>query len=237
MTLYRYDSDIFRQYREQAANVAEVRQRLTDITAYAKESGDLAPVHDVFHELTLRTEELTAVRASLGPQAVFLATYGVEILNDHTVSFVIPKGCSRLDLLEESQELARKHLIVHPAELASWRSDPRFVSRVGRSEKVCIDGHVQGLTAQSRGRQAELLAEKGLTAATLQDVAVAFAVFYIATEQPLFGWHDRSIHLTFWIRAHGGVLGFGEGGLDSCECDGDGGFPHVATAARIEPAR
>jgi hypothetical protein len=205
MTFDRYDSKSLQQYREKVAKLSELRKAVGD------QLGKLAPseAERVFDELTLRTREMESLGGSLGKDGVLLAKYGVEVINSHTVSFVLPKGCSRIEILHEVQELIRDRdgrNLVNPEWLAVWGESPRFASRIASSELFRIDGHVEGGDGRTREEQESLVTAKGFTLPSLEDLAVAFALNWVATGEPLIS--RGSPHNDCYIRASFGALVF-----------------------------
>lgn len=186
MTTRHYDSEALRQYRQKAAELAELRNGLE------KRVGELplSETQNEMNSLMLRTKELDEFRARLGPSQVFLATYGVEVINDHTVSFVLPKGCSRIEILDQAQKLVSDRTLIKPIDLVNFRKNQHFTCKSTVSERICIDGFVESSYAKSREEQVELLDSRGLELAKFEDVAVAFALHWMAAKVPLFGWES-----------------------------------------------
>lgn len=196
MTLKQYDSEALQRYREKVVEISELRQQVGASIGEV----DLEKARAEMDELTLRTEELTHLRATLEPKDLFMAKYNVTVLDEHTVSFVIPKGCSRSDMLQEAAELATGPIDVTEG-LPRWHSNPLFLNPMEQATKVCICGHVAGSTGLTRSEQEGLLRQRGLRAASMPDLITAFVVFGIATQEPFFGWYHRLQGISYRVRA------------------------------------
>lgn len=233
MAIEHYSTEDLRRYRTQASELAELRKTLGDTI------GHLEPekARQVFDELTLRTKEIEALKSSLGAAGVILAKYGVEVVNDHTVSFVLPKECSRIEILHEAQELVLerdKRELIGASCLNRWNRDKTFYSQAALSEHICIDGHVEGSTYKTRQMQIDFLSEKGLTMATKQDLVTAFALHWVATGEPLFRWWPNShSSLSFDCRVEKDQLVMGSIGLVSFGDDPWAQSSKLAVSARI----
>jgi hypothetical protein len=145
-----------------------------------------------------------------------LSRYEVRVINDHTVSFVLPQGCSRIEILSWAQELEQERYggdLIHPSSLRRWQKDSRFTTAVKSTERICIDGHVAGGDQKDKATQEKLLSEKGLVLPRMEDLAVAFALYRIATCMLLWGG-ERFLSGEFHVaRAATGALEFTEYGL------------------------
>lgn len=227
MAVSQDNADQLKQYRSKAAEVGELREQLGN---RLQESGDIRPLQQLFQEFSFRTQELEALSKALGPSGIFLAKYGVQVINDHRVSFVIPKGVSRFAILKEAQELVRERDLIRPAYLHQWEVLPGFNAIASQSEAICIDGLVAGSHAKNFSEQQELLSKRGLLIARQEDLAVAFAVFWVASGESLLGWHD---HLSsFKVRTKGSSLWFSILGLEPAYTGHSSNENNVAVAAR-----
>ena len=72
---------------------------------------------------------------------------------------------------------------------------------------------------------------------TLEDLAVAFAINWIATGGPLFGWYDKSIPWSYVVRAAGGELDFRSDGLVVNGIHAFDSDDNVAVSSRALPRR
>jgi hypothetical protein len=201
-----HDSDALRQYRACAAETARLRAQLQDSVEQSQEIGDMQAVQELFEEFSIRRRELEGLQQTLEPAGVFLAAYGVEVINDHAVSLVIPRDRARIEILEEAQRIAGEPSLIDSFQMQQWRRESGFVSPLERSVWIRIDGHVLGSEGMNREQQEKLLSEANLMMPTVQDLAVAFAVFYIATGEALFGWRSKRSRTSCLVRALDGAL-------------------------------
>ena len=199
----------------------------------AAETGELQKAKDAFAELELKTAEYEKFRATLSPEVLFLAKYNVEVHGPHEVSFVLPKGVSRIEMLQEAQSLVGDMNLIYPDRLTKWQQDPKFTAVAAATQRIHINGRVQGGDAQSREQQEAFLTAEGLQMPSLEDLAAAFVAHYIATKEPLFGWYDKSIGTSFIVRAAGGALYFYSVGLYISVIFDDDRNDHVAVAAAL----
>ena len=199
------------EYRERAASLYDLSKGVEERIEQAAESGAIASAREALQELTLRTKEFEDFRKSLTPVEFFLAKYNVEVINDHTVSFVVPRGVAPIEILREAQGLVTDRDLIWTTQLERWKKDPKFTTEGTKSERICIDGHVPNSINKDRTEQEEMVGKENLP--SLDHLAVAFAVNWIATREPLFGWYNKneSSHV---VRAAGGALDFYSYGLD-----------------------
>ena len=178
----------------------------------AAETGELQPAKDAFAELELKTAEYEKFRATLSPEVLFLAKYNVEVHGPHEVSFVLPKGVSRIEMLQEADALVTERNLIRPNVLTRWQEDPPFTAAATTTQRIHINGHVEGGDAKSRSEQEAFLKAQGLQMPSKEDLAAAFVAHYIATKEPLFGFYKNNDY-TYWVRAAGGALYFASNGL------------------------
>ena len=210
-----YDSERGKAYRALAPEMVEYKKEVEGRLKECQQSGDLQGARELLEEASLRTKPFIDLQRELGPKGILLAKYGVEVINDHTVLFVIPKGVSRIEILEEVQGLIRHPdggPFIYPEHLANWKRQDGFSSKQATSKRLCIDGHVRGGDAKTRDEQEAFLG-KEFTMASFEDLAVAFCLHWVATGEPLFGWYDRQNGWSYEIRAVGGSLCFNGYGL------------------------
>ena len=229
-----YDPQKLHEYREKAAELHDLSKGVEEWIGKAAESGTIEPAREALEELTLRTKEFECFRKNFTPAEIFLAKYNVEVLNDHAVSFVVPKGVSRIEVLQEAQGLVGDRDLIYAGILASWAEDPKFTPEATTSERISIDGHVPNSTNKTRAKQKRMVGKDNIP--TLEDLAVAFAVNWIATGEPLFGWYDKSSPWTYVVRSAGGALGFSRLGLGALDIDEDSSA-RVAVSSRALPRR
>jgi hypothetical protein len=164
------------------------------------------------------------------PVEFFLAKYNVEVINDHTVSFVVPRGVAPIEILQEAQGLVGDRDLIWPGQLATWEKDPKFTTEATNSERICIDGHVPNSRNKDRTEQEKMVGKENFP--SLEHLAVAFAVNWIATREPLFGWSNKSNEWSYVVRAAGGALYFYSYGLDVYGIFEDNSLNNVAVSSR-----
>ena len=160
---------------------------------------------DLSSELQKAEALLAAATLELRKQA-FLDTYSVKVLDDgpHQVSFTIPEGKSRMDLIKDAHELAQalyNRPGVYPDRLATWQSDPQFTQAVTQATPAAIDGCVPHSTNKPRSEQEA----NGWNDVDIRDLAAAHQAFFVATGKDLFNGKV--------VRARGGALDFDSVGL------------------------
>jgi hypothetical protein len=198
----------------------------------AAETGELQPAKDAFAELELKTAEYEKFRATLSPEVLFLAKFNVAVHGPHEVSFVLPKGVSRIEMLQEAQALVGDRNLIYPYRLTEWQQDPKFTTTATTTQRIHIDGHVEGGDAKSREEQAAFLTAQGLQMPSLEDLAAAFVAHYMATREPLFGFYKDN-DFTYVVRAAGGALIFIRDGLSDYFISDDYRDDDVAVAAAL----
>jgi len=230
-----YDPEKGKLLRETAKEVPALQAELKLGLAEAQETGNLERARDAFAALKAPMKLLETLRQELGPAGLFAAQYGVEIESDHSISFVIPRGVSRLEIIEEAHGLVKDRDLIFPYRLEKWREDPKFTEKATKSERFFIDGHVPNSESKTRQEQEQYVKDQGkrhslkVELPTLEDLAVAFSLFYVANEgQSLFG-------RAWTVRAAGGTLYFFSGGLFVNDIGGDSSVGHVAVSARALP--
>ena len=193
------------EYKEAQTKLSELMKNAITGYAAAQQVGDLDAAKAWSETLVLPIASLKEQFLQLSPRDQFVSKYSVEKINDHQVRFIIPKGTSRIDLLNEAQGIARELYgrdAVRPDHLKNWQKEDDFRSKTTSTTKLWIDGRVKGLDAKSRKEQESVLKEQ---MAPLADLAVAHTAFFILTGKNLFQGQA--------VRACGGALCFSSHGL------------------------
>jgi hypothetical protein len=228
-----YDRKQLQDLKAAAKELHELSRGVGRAIDSAAETGELQRAKDAFAELELKTAEYETFRATLSPEVLFLAKYNVEVHGPHEVSFVLPKGISRADMLQEAQALVGDRNLIYPDRLTKWQQDPTFTAVATTTQRIHIDGHVEGGDAKSREEQEAFLKAQGLQMPSREDLAAAFVAHYMATREPLFGWYDTSSGWSFVVRAAGGALDFDSHGLGDHDVSVDYRDDIVAVAAAL----
>jgi hypothetical protein len=223
-----FNQDKVNQYRDSATKLHELRQRVEQQFDSSVESGDKQAAQSALAALKASGAAFKELRATLTPTDLFIAKYNIQVHGPHEVSFVLPTGTSRYEMLCEAQALVAvrdSRKLVYPKQLKEWEQATTFKSTSTAPEWMQIDGHVEGGDAKNRKDQEALLESKGLAPANIEDLAAAFVAFYVATGKDLF--EDQV------VRAAGGALDFHSSGLDVNDIDDVFSFSIMAVASRV----
>ena len=215
------------EYKEAQTKLSELMANAVTGFAAAQKVGDFAAAKAWSETLVLPIKSLKEQFLQLSPRDQFVSKYSVEEINDHQVRFVLPKGVSRIDLLNEAQGIARELYgqdAVYPSQLEDWQKEDDFRTKTTSTTKLWIDGRVEGLDGKTRKQQESDLKEQ---MAPVADLAVAHTAFFILTGKDLF---QRQV-----VRACGGALFFRSFGLDVDNYDDDRGND-VVSASRSLPS-
>ena len=146
------------------------------------------------------------------------------------MSFVAPRGGAPIEILREAHGLVADRDLILPNQLTEWAKDGKFTTEATRSERILIDGNVPNSTNKTRAQQEAMVGKENLP--SLEHLAVAFAVNWIATGEPVFGWYDKSSSWSYVVRAAGGALFFYSDGLCVRGISGGGSYACVAVSSR-----
>jgi hypothetical protein len=232
----RYDQAKVTAYRDSAMELHGLRQRIEKEFDSAVESGNKQAARDALDQLKASGAAFKELRNTLTPTDLFIAKYNIQVHGPHEVSFVLPKGVSRYEMLCEAQGLVAgrdNRDLVYPDRLKKWEAEATFKSTSTTPERIQIDGHVDGGDGMNRADQEAFLKNMGLPQANLEDLAAAFMAHWVATGEPLFGWYDQANEWSFVVRAAGGALNFDSLGLDVDVIDDDVGDSGLAVASRV----
>jgi hypothetical protein len=229
----RYKPAKVTEYRDAAEKLHALRREVERQLDLAVESGDKQAARDALEDLYASGAAFKELRNTLSPTDLFIAKYNIQVHGPHEVSFVLPQGVSRYEMLLEAHELVAERDerdLVWPIQLNKLEKDKTFQATTTTPERIQIDGHVEGGDGKTRAKQEAFLKSKGLPQANLEDLAAAFVAFYVATGKSLFEGQ--------WVRAADGALYFDSLGLsvkfiDSpFICDSD-----VAVSSRVPRPR
>ena len=232
----RYNQAKVNEYRDSAVKLSELRREVEQQFDSAVTDGNKELARSALDQLKVSGAAFQELRTTLSPTDLFIAKYNIQVHGPHEVSFVLPKGVSRYEMLCEAQGLVAgrdSRDLVWPDDLKTWKDDKTFKATSTTPERIQIDGHVAGGDAMNRADQESFLKNKGLPQANLEDLAAAFVAHWVATGEPLFGCYDQAYEWSFAVRAAGGALRFGCRGLHVYGV-GDGyGFSCLAVASRV----
>ncbi len=232
MTDVLYNQDKVTRYCEAATELHNLRVEVGQRIESAIVKGNNQAARSALEELKASGEKFQELRSTLTARDLFVAKYNIEVHGPHEVSFVLPKGVSRYEMLSEAQGLVDDRVLVYPYQLKRWQSDPAFEKRCDVPERIQINARVQGGDAKDRATQEKLVESLKLTLPSLEDLAAAFVAHYVATGEPLFGWFNNHGQ-TYMVRAAGGALFFDVSGLYVRGLSDDISDSIVAVAALI----
>jgi hypothetical protein len=236
VTDQRYDQSKVTEYRAAATELHELSLTVERRMNSAIENGNKQDALDALAELRASSAEFQGLRSTLTPTDLFIAKYNIQVHGAHEVSFVLPTGVSRYEMLLEAQRVVGEREgreLVWRGDLKKWEKKSKFTDTCTTPERIQIDGHVEGGDGMPKDKQLTLLETKGLSLATLEDLAAAFVAHYIATGEPLFGWYSKSDGWSFVVRAAGGALRFYSHGLYVYGIGDGDSSSYVAVSARV----
>jgi hypothetical protein len=203
-----YNQEKVNQYRESATKLHALRLNVEQQFESAVTDGNKELARGALDELKASGAAFRELRNSLTPTDLFIAKYNIQVHGPHEVSFVLPKGVSRYEMLCEAQGLVagrESRDLVYSVQLEKWKDEKTFQDTCIAPERIQIDGHVAGGDAKTRADQEALLRRKSLPQANIEDLAAAFVAFYVATGKDLF---EGKV-----VRAAGGALCFNSNGF------------------------
>jgi hypothetical protein len=224
----RYDQALVKQYRDTAMELHKLRQSVEQQFDSAVTDGNKELARSALDKLKASGVAFKELRNTLSPTDLFIAKYNIQVHGSHEVSFVLPKGVSRYEMLCEAQGLVAERdnrNLVLPTQLERWKDDKTFKATSTTPERIQIDGHVAGGDGKTRANQESFLKSKGLPQANLEDLAAAFVAFYVATGKDLF---EGKV-----VRAAGGALNFYSLGLYVSVIGDDRSNSDMAVASRV----
>ena len=195
------------EYRSEAKRVDGVLEKASAAFARAKEENNLSEARQWCDTLSTSAAELRGLRARLSPRDLFIVQYNIEVINNHAISLVIPRGVSRKEVVHEAQEFVKEHhdmAAIEPISLEHWMIQKEFQQAGSTPLKIAIDGRVKGSLGDA-AHQERLFRKKGLELPSLPDFVVAHAAFYAATGYDMIG---RDL-----VRCRDGVLVLYSAGL------------------------
>ncbi|MCX6113875.1 MAG: hypothetical protein NTV65_01500 [Proteobacteria bacterium] len=136
------------EYKEAQTKLSELMKNAITGYAAAQQVGDLDAAKAWSETLVLPIASLKEQFLQLSPRDQFVSKYSVEKINALQVRFVLPKGVSRIDLLNEAQGIAMGLYgrdAVYPSQLEDWQKEDDFRTKTTSTTKLGIDGRVEGL--------------------------------------------------------------------------------------------
>lgn len=209
MASQNFESEALQRYRAKAAELGELRKQAGETVGRE----DLHNAQHCLEALQLRTREFEELRNTLSPTEMFLVTYGVSVIDDTTVSFVIPKGCSAAEIIGEARGLSTTRPVISDVDFELLLLKDHFTKGAQHARRICINGNIPGSQWKTFEEQRAFVQQQGLSLPTTADLAVAFVTFYIATGEALSGWDSKENSWSFMVTAVNGGIQMVEYGL------------------------
>ena len=135
----RFDKTKVAEYREAATKLHESFSAAEQRMDAAIENGDKAAAQAALDEATASGEAFKALRSTLSRTDLFVAKYNIQVHGPHEVSFVLPRGVSRHEMLREAHELIverDQRDLVYPDHLNRRMGDARFTASCDQPERI-----------------------------------------------------------------------------------------------------
>lgn len=220
-------------YQDALEGLRLFRDKATQAFAEARDINDLAHGQSIVTELSDRLDALKTLRTKLSRQELFIADFNVQIPEQGTVSLTIPKGISRIELVDRA--IASRQTVngpvVYPPVLRKWRDEPQFKASLETAETIVIKGHVHGTQGKDTRHQEEIVTGKGYSMVNREDLAVAHLSYFVATGENFFGWYTP--RESFYVRTYYSLLEFGDHGLSDIVFGGQNFIESTVMAGRM----
>jgi hypothetical protein len=214
------EAEILLQYEEIKNRLESLKEDYNTIFGLANTSDEFATLKVIKDQIVAEERALKSIQAKLPARESFGAKYQVEILGPHEILFVIPPNVPRIRVLEEAQAIFSKldkQNYVFPARYKVWLGMPSFTEGRPTETRLAIDGCVEESQNRTLADQKLFLRRKfeggGVLMPTVEDLAVAHALFFVVTRQNLFrGMKIRTLNGSLYYDSLG--LGMDRFSLD-----------------------
>jgi hypothetical protein len=214
------EAEILLQYEEIRNRLESLKEDYNTIFGLANTSEEFATLKVIKDQIVAEERALKSIQAKLPARESFGAKYQVEILGPHEILFVIPPNVPRIRVLEEAQAIFSKldkQNYVFPARYKVWLGMPSFTEGRPTETRLAIDGCVEESQNRTLADQKLFLRRKfeegGALMPTVEDLAVAHALFFVVTRQNLFrGMKIRTLNGSLYYDSLG--LGMDRFSLD-----------------------
>jgi hypothetical protein len=214
------EAEILLQYEEIKNRLESLKEDYNTIFSLANTSDEFATLKVIKDQIVAEERALKSIQAKLPARESFGAKYQVEILGPHEILFVIPPNVPRIRVLEEAQAIFSKldkQNYVFPARYKVWLGMPSFTEGRPTETRLAIDGCVEESQNRTLADQKLFLRRKfeggGVLMPTVEDLAVAHALFFVVTRQNLFrGMKIRTLNGSLYYDSLG--LGMDRFSLD-----------------------
>jgi len=187
------ESEILLQYEEAKSRLESLTEDYNTIFATANTSEEYATLNVIKDQIRAEERALKDIQAKLPARESFGAKYQVEILGPHEIFFVIPASVPRIRILEEAQAIYSKldkRNYVFPNRYKVWLGMTSFTEGRPAETRLAIDGCVDESQNRTLADQKLFLRRKfeegEALMPTVEDLAVAHALFFVVTRQNLF---------------------------------------------------
>jgi hypothetical protein len=214
------EAEILLQYEEIKNRLESLKEDYNTIFGIANTSDEFATLKVIKDQIVAEERALKTIQAKLPARESFGAKYQVEILGPHEILFVIPPNVPRIRVLEEAQDIFSKldkQNYVFPARYKVWLGMPSFTEGRPTETRLAIDGCVDESQNRTLADQKLFLRRKfeegGALMPTVEDLAVAHALFFVVTRKNLFrGMKIRTLNGSLYYDSLG--LGMDRFSLD-----------------------
>lgn len=214
------EAEILLQYEEIKNRLESLKEDYNTIFSLANTSDEFATLKVIKDQIVAEERALKSIQAKLPARESFGAKYQVEILGPHEILFVIPPNVPRIQVLKEAQDIFSKldkQNYVFPARYKVWLGMPSFTEGRPTETRLAIDGCVEESQNRTLADQKLFLRRKfeegGALMPTVEDLAVAHALFFVVTRQNLFrGMKIRTLNGSLYYDSLG--LGMDRFSLD-----------------------
>lgn len=154
----------------------------------ARERGNFIEAEQWHDRLKETVEKLNTLRTSVNPRELLEHRYNLELMGESTVGLNIPKGSSRIALIEDVQRSAKSRYgqdAVSAETLEMWRNDPRFTSIEKKERELLIDIAPPQFNLMRPNILARAISRAGIELATFEDAVVCHVAAFGATGRDL----------------------------------------------------
>jgi len=183
------DQQVIREdYRAEQEALRELQVSAKAGFIAARDEGDLEGLRHWSEQLKVGVEKFEVFRNALHPLEQFVAKYNICELGPHQVKLVLPARVSRIQFLEDAQELSQLYRGQNagwPTQLQLWQKDAEYTAVSPTPALLMIDGCVDDSWSNTRRKQETYLSGKGLKMPTLCDLAIAQVGYFVASGKDL----------------------------------------------------
>ena len=177
------------EYQRAVEKLSAARELAQSTHEDAQSRGDAAATAQNLADLSTALADFKKVREGLSPVDLLRVESNAEIVGDHHIAFVLPRGVSKLELLERAQEVYQEtssdHLI-QPDTLVIWAKNPAFQETYDTPQRIEVIGCVPDSPGLSKEPQEALLAQQGCRFANPAEASLGFALYLIFTKESFF---------------------------------------------------